>query len=410
MDRVVPLWRKPAFLSFLRFIHDRNPFYLLSALCMFTGFRVILGALNSAPGDWKTLLELIVTLNVYEVVMIGLALFLIVRRGLRRDGWILLGIEALFLVDLTNLNAELFTAMPRLGAMVNLVLLLLAMVKIVAVVRVLGLRLPIGTYAYIAGQMAFLLGLPGVFRLMRSSAAAVSPLQIYSLWWLVALLIVIGALVVRSARPTHPSSMGALPWRLYTLLPLLSLLLHLCGENRVYWVHFQPANIAPVLLAITLAMNQSGLRWHRWVLPASLGLVLTSVVISIVPDRYEHDLSLIVLGVMVSPMRLILIGSAGLTALLAFIHLSLIASLICGGCVMLASLGSDPVDMYFHIVRLIRSVGGSAKRAVPDTGTQWGVVAIAGAFLLLGIGAVVSLKAPPPAPTLPREHEPEPLL
>ena len=44
----------------------------------------------------KTLLGLIITLNLYEVVMIALALFLIIRRGLRRDGWILLGIESAF--------------------------------------------------------------------------------------------------------------------------------------------------------------------------------------------------------------------------------------------------------------------------------------------------------------------------
>ena len=55
--------RQPACITLLRFVHDRNPFYLLSALSMFVGFRVILGALDSRPGDWKTLLELIVTLT-----------------------------------------------------------------------------------------------------------------------------------------------------------------------------------------------------------------------------------------------------------------------------------------------------------------------------------------------------------
>jgi len=405
MDRVVPFWRRPAFLTFLRFVHDRNPFYLLSALCMFVGFRVILGALNSAPGDWKTLLGLIVTLNVYEVVMIALALFLIVRRGLRRDGWILLGIEALFLVDLTNLNAELFTAMPKLGAVVNALLFALAMGKILVVVRVLGLRLPVGTTAYIAAQLAFLLGLPGIFRLMRSSTgAAISPLQIYGMWWMVALLIIGGAILVRRARPSRPSPMAALPWRLYVLLPLISLLVHLCGENRVYWVHFHPANIAPILLALTLAMNQSRLRWYPMVLPASLGLVLMSVMISIVPDVYQHDLQRIALGTIISPLRIMLLGSAGMTAFLAIVHYSLIASGASAACLMLAALGSDPIDMYFHAMRLLRVLAANLKRLVPETGTQWGVVAIAGAFLLLGIGAIVSLKAPPPR----QIEEPEP--
>ena len=152
----------------LSLIHDRNPFYPLSALCMFIGFRIILGAINSPVGDWKSLLGLIFTLQIYELVMIGLALFLIMRLGLMRDGWILLGIEALFLVDMTNLNAELFTARPALGSVVNGFCFLLAMGKILFVCRTLKLKLTSGTTFYIAAQMAFLLGLPGMFRLMRS--------------------------------------------------------------------------------------------------------------------------------------------------------------------------------------------------------------------------------------------------
>src|SRR5437660_5192695 len=99
--------------SLMRFIADRNPFFLLSAVSMFAGVRVILSALNVSPGDVWRLLLLIGALNAYEAAVIALALFLITRRNQRRDGWILLSIEALFLVDLTNLNAEVFTASLR---------------------------------------------------------------------------------------------------------------------------------------------------------------------------------------------------------------------------------------------------------------------------------------------------------
>ena len=61
------------------------------------GFRIILGELNSRPvgAIGKHCLQLIVTLNIYEVVMIALALFLMVKRGLQRDAWILLGMRRL---------------------------------------------------------------------------------------------------------------------------------------------------------------------------------------------------------------------------------------------------------------------------------------------------------------------------
>jgi len=37
--------------SFWRFVHDRNPFYLLSAVSMFAGCRAIISAVGVAPGD-----------------------------------------------------------------------------------------------------------------------------------------------------------------------------------------------------------------------------------------------------------------------------------------------------------------------------------------------------------------------
>jgi hypothetical protein len=390
--------RRSSLITILRFVHDRNPFYLLSALCMFVGFRIILGALNSAPGDWKTLLGLIVTLNFYEVVMIGLALFLIVKRGLIRDGWILLGIEALFLLDLTNLNAELFTAMPRLGAAVNSICFLLAMAKILMIIRTLGLRLTPGTAFYIAAQFAFLFAMPGIFRLMRSTDAAVSAMQIYSIWWMAGLLIAAGAFLVKRLPQIDDSPMAPLPFRLYIVLPLISLLVHLCSENRVYWVHFHYANVAPVLLGFVVVLSRSKWRWHRMALQWSLGLVAASILISILPPNYQHELSGKLLGLTVSPLRLMLIGSSLMTFWLAIDHRSLIATTIAAGCMTLSALGTNVMEIDLQALNILRWMYHVARRLIPETAGQWGIVAIGSAFVLLGIGAVVSLKAAPPSP------------
>src|SRR4051812_10878787 len=96
--------------SLWRFVVDRNPFFLFSAVCMFAGCRMIIAALGVSPGEVHKLVALIGVLNLYELLLIALALFLIRRRGQNRDGWILLAIEALFLVDLTHLNGEVFAA------------------------------------------------------------------------------------------------------------------------------------------------------------------------------------------------------------------------------------------------------------------------------------------------------------
>jgi hypothetical protein len=362
------------------------------------GFRIVLGALNSAPGDWKTLLMLMGTLQVYEAAIITLALFLIVKRGLVRDGWILLGIEALFLVDMTNLNVELFTAMPRLGSIVNSVCFALAMAKILAVVRVLRLRLSTGTGFYIAAQLAFLFGLPGLFWLMRSPAATVSPMQIYTVWWIVALLIAGGAMLVRRVS-SDDSPMAALPWRLYIVVPLVSLLVHLASQNRVYWVHFHPANVAPIFLAAVVALSQSKRRWHPLAMPASMGLVLLSVAASISPHEYQRELSSHVLGMLMSPLWIELLAATAMTLFLAMRHYSYFAAHIAAAYLLLAWLGATPGQMMKNGLRLARSGLESANNLIPDTTLEWGFVAIVGSFVLLGIGAAFSLrKRPMPDP------------
>src|SRR3989442_15881154 len=89
--------------ALLRLLQEHNPFYLLSAACMLAGCLALTNSLSWNPIATRRLLTLIVTLNVYEGALIGLALFLITRRGLVRDGKILLILEAFFLVDTTFL-------------------------------------------------------------------------------------------------------------------------------------------------------------------------------------------------------------------------------------------------------------------------------------------------------------------
>src|SRR4051812_96234 len=165
------LTRPPQGRSFWRFVHDRNPFYLLSAVSMFAGCRAIISAVGVAPGDGRTLLGLVAALQAYEGLLVALALFLIRRRGLDRDGWILLGIESLFLVDLTLLTGEVFSADLRTGALVNAACFALALVKIGVVVRVLRLRLPFAAAAIIVVQLAAMFGVTGVFKAVARDGA-----------------------------------------------------------------------------------------------------------------------------------------------------------------------------------------------------------------------------------------------
>ena len=69
-----------------------------------------------------------------------------------------------------------------------------------------------------------------------------------------------------------------------------------------------------------------------------------------------------------------------------------------------AGLGNSPVEMQHHSLGMARSTYALLKRLVPKTPMQWGVLAVAGSFVMLGVGAVLSLRKQPlgePPPILP---------
>jgi hypothetical protein len=386
--------------SLMRFVADRNPFFLLSAVSMFAGVRVILSALNVSPGDVWRLLLLIGALNAYEAAVIALALYLITRRNQRRDGWILLSIEALFLVDLTNLNSEVFTASLRWGMAVNAVCWMLAVVKVAVVVRTLRLRMTKPEWAYVALQLAAVFFLAGALKQISRHGrpeGSVSALTLYGAWWLAGAILVLATLLLRRPheRQVDASAMSPLPGRLYLALPYFALLVHLAGANRVYWVHFHPANVAPVLLGLAVLMTRwRGSFGRSFLVGSQAALAALAIIISL---PYPGELVAAIGSQPLSPLRLALIGSAGVMALSYFVSGHLIAAQFAAASLVAAGLGNSPVEMQHHSLGMAKYTYAWLKRLVPQTPLQWGVVAVAGSFVMLGLGAVVSLRKHPAA-------------
>ncbi len=387
--------------SLMRFIVDRNPFFILSALCMFAGVRVILSAINAAPGDLSALLGSIVAVNVYETAVIALGLFLVVRRGQYRDGWMLLSVEALFLLDLTNLNAELFTANLRWGILVNLFCWLLAVIKVTVILRTLKIRLTTLEFAYIALQFAAIFFMAGVFKQIAKHSpqeGALSTMTLYAAWWMAGAMLVLATVSLRTPQAFQAvahrfPSMTTVAGRLYVFLPFVSLVVHLCGANRVYALQFNSANVAPVLLGVAVLLT----RWQsqfprRFFLGIQTTLVGVAVLSSMpfVPQLYLH-----VGSHLISPLRLTLAGSAGVLGVIFFQSWQLMAAQIAACTLMAAGLGNSPAEMQRNSLELARLIFIQAKRLIPDTQMQWGIIAVVSSFAMLGIGALVSLRRQP---------------
>lgn len=167
----------------LRLLKEHNPFYLLSAACMLASCLALTNSLSWTSIPRGRLLTLILTLKLYEAALLAIALFLITRRRLVRDGRMLLVLQLVFLADFTFLNAEIATLDLRTGTLLNAALFTLAAVKLGLVLRVLR---PVFTplqAAFVLVQLAAIYAIPCALQWLDADRGLVGPRHLYVVWW-----------------------------------------------------------------------------------------------------------------------------------------------------------------------------------------------------------------------------------
>jgi len=370
--------------NWLRFIIDHNPCYLLSGAFMLLGCWLLNFALYTRAGDIQKLLLLLLVINLYEFLLIALGLVLIKHLAFRRDGRILLALEALFLVDVTFINGIISTIDFRIGLFINLVLLVLAAIKVRLILT--RLRLPnsgrIATFILV--QIAILFMVPTAYKWIATPRHGHIPtLAVYSTWWLTFLIPLIGLILHRlptrrldSAGREH--SLAAL----FILISFASLLVHLYSAGWVYSIDFSPAFLSPLLLGLALAaILLEGPRLQRYLIArVQFCLIALSIYLSTTPVPFLH-LSL-------SPLRLTLIASALLFLYFILLHDNLTFLWTAALCLCAALLGPSTGIMWQNLVR----VSTSSRRLIPRTTLQWGIASVGASFALLLIGALLSFK------------------
>src|SRR5687768_4433687 len=190
------------------FLNRYNPFYLLSACCMLFGLFAMNDSLDWSPIPISRLLTMIFMLNVYEAMLIGLAVFLL-KRGIRRDAMMLMLIEAFFLVDVGFLNMEIFARDPLIGLIVNTLVLGAAVVKVALLFRAAGIPFADGRFAFTVVQLGVLFAVPGIFAIVAEPRDQKLPMfAVYGGWWLCGLLPVAYATLVGSVNVFLPRADG----------------------------------------------------------------------------------------------------------------------------------------------------------------------------------------------------------
>jgi hypothetical protein len=366
-------------------VFSYNPFFLLSAMCMLVGLFSLNNSLDWSPLPKHNLLWLICILNVYEFLLIGIGIFL-ARRGLFHDAATLFVLEAFFLVDAGFLNSEIFATDFTLGMIVNTTLMVLAAAKVGMVF--VGLRLPMSDtrYALILAQMLVLLTIPGFFKQVADQNNAVlPPAAIYAAWWVVGVLPVLYVLLHRENRAYwHRGIVGT-----FVLLPAVSILAHLCTSNWVYHVRWTPANVAPLLLGLSIAAGACD--HHVRNVTARMRLQLLLPLGAIVLSRWAPDHLSADIGATITPLRLALLGATVVYMHGLWLHRHpyfAAAGLLCLGS---ASLGDSPESMSQNVNNLAQRGASTMWRFVPTTAMAWGLVSVVASFVLLGLGVALSL-------------------
>jgi hypothetical protein len=257
-----------------------------------------------------------------------------------------------------------------------------------------------GAFAVTMIELAMLFTLPGVFKLISLDHNGGLPaMVIYASWWAIGLLPVLATLLLGD-RPWFNDVQRENYLRnrrlifMLMVLPVVSLLAHACTSNWIYKVRWYPANVSPLLLGLAVAIGASDfhvrtlasrMRWH-FVLP------IMAIVLAI---NFPSAL-LIKHGTFgLSPLRITL-----LAAMLVYGHgfvlyrhaLFAWAACLCFGW---AGIGMSIDEMLSNVSLASKKTYSASQKLWPRTMTHWGIISVSMSFVLLAIGALVSLRKKP---------------
>lgn len=389
-----------------RLLAEHNPFYLLSAACMLASCLALTNSLSWTSIDTGRLLTLIVTLNLYEAALLAIALFLVTRRRLARDGRMLLVLQFFFLADFTFLNAEITTASLRTGVLLNAGLFLLAAIKLGIVLRVLKPSFTALQFAFVLVQLAAVYAIPCVLRWLDVGQVLVGPRHLYVVWWVAGLLPALYEVVAhldrrsRDGRPdasAAPWTANAAPTTVYLVLPYLSLLTHIGILHYVYDVGFYGAHATPLLLGLALVLNRlspTTLVPRRDLAFLRLALPLAAVLVS-ANDPFAFPIRDGYPRLTLTSFTLAIAG-AYLVYVYCFLRprarLFLATGAAAAALYLVGPSRRQLVDGARDVWEFASRI---AERLVPKTVTHWGALGLIASFAFLAIGLWISLRKRP---------------
>ncbi len=358
---------------------------------MLAGCYGFVRLLHITPGHSYTLLLLMGVLQIYELLLVGLAWLLITHRWAERDGRILLLLELVFLADTTFLNVEYSNTDPDGGVFVSLVTLFLVFIKVGVMLQAMGLGFALKTQIFLLTQFGALLGIP-LLMARASQQNQLSDANFYSMWWLVGVLPIVQYWMVGELDKRRLCNNWLRPlernFRIAIIvLPFASVFWHALSMHWVYDFPFYTSYLTPLVLGLGLSGSLVGRRWisRAWCFHIRWTTPLLALLFSLnFPDELLFSLKPELLtGVVVSPFRI------GLLAVAAVYFLSFLIDrrrplLPAGTTALLMAVTGNSLRA------IVDTVLQRLEHIVPKTPQEWCLASIVCAFAFLALGAAVS--------------------
>jgi hypothetical protein len=277
--------------------------------------------------------------------------------------------------------------------MLNALVLLLALVKASLVLRVLYGRMPRRAMAYVGAELAVLFLMPTAFKWFERHGA-VGGAEFYAGWCAVGLLLAAYEMQGRffgTGEVAEASGLALTIRRLYTALPIVSIIAHLGMLHWVYNVTFTPVHAAPLALGSAIVLNRLA--------PSLIGLRVALPVMALVFSAGDPALFHMPLLGRVELTPIVLMAGAAYLAIVYSFFLSRMIYFIAAATAVAAmiAVGPTPTQIGMFISAIWSECCDLGDRLRPRTAMQWGMVSLGAAFGFLAIGAGVSLRKDPAA-------------
>lgn len=225
--------------SFSEWFQKNNPLYLLSVVMMLAGLYLAGSELETGNVSPMLVSGFFAIQNLYELLMVGMALYLLKNRIQPEHGKLLLIFVLLFLGDLTFYQVRISGLSATAGALATTIYIILAAIKFAAVIKVLNLTLHRTRIFYIFSAFIMIWVAPKIAYLMIDSIGSESlsyfdgSYVFYSLWLIAGLIHL--PLIIENWRTNTLATACENPslgnetsfWRWLIIFPFIMLPVHL---------------------------------------------------------------------------------------------------------------------------------------------------------------------------------------